>query len=114
MRDLECEIWLTLRRGVLGIQPFVKAYLSKSSGRDEAPQTPVQVNTLCWPRVTFPTLAAGFLFASFYGNCGTKFPEVDRERQRRPLASSNSSSCLIQSLSYSGDLLETRKWSQST
>src|SRR5438132_9931158 len=29
MRDLECEIWLTLRRRVLGIHPFVKAYLCR-------------------------------------------------------------------------------------
>jgi len=60
---------------------------------------------LCWPRATFPTLAGGFLFASFYGNCGTKFPKIDRERDN-------------QSLSYSdvitGDLLETRKWCQIT
>jgi hypothetical protein len=56
---------------------------------------------LYWPRATFPTLAGGFLFPKFYGNCGTKFPKIDRERDD-------------QSLSYSyvitGDLLETRKW----
>src|SRR6266487_6938390 len=29
MRNLKCEIWLTLRRRVLGIHPFVKAYLCR-------------------------------------------------------------------------------------
>ena len=35
MRDLKCEIWLTLRRRVLGIHPFVKAYLCRCRGRDQ-------------------------------------------------------------------------------
>jgi hypothetical protein len=53
---------------------------------------------LCWPRATFPTVAGGFRFASFYGNCGTKFPKIDRERDNQLLSYSDV---------ITGDLLET-------
>src|SRR6266566_9092585 len=35
MRDLECEIWLTLRRRVLGIHPFVKLTYAVARGRKQ-------------------------------------------------------------------------------
>jgi len=58
----------------LGIQPFVKAYLSKSSGRDEAPQTPVQVNTFVLAASHIPDSGWWFPFCLVLRKLRNKVP----------------------------------------